>query len=365
MFSIEGDRKNREMAKRSPSIIQVAERAEVSIATASRVMSNSSYPVNVVTRQKVLKAAGDLGYTPNSLARSLRSQRSKLMGVIVSDNTDPYFAQILRGVEEVANEHGYLTIVCNSDRNSAKELHYLRTLRDYRTDGIIFAGSGLHESGHAQRVEEIVNEMMGRGAAVITLAQHTLYVPSLQTDNFGGTRDMTKRLIELGHRRIAFVTGPVNLTVASVRLQGYMAGMVEGGLTIDPSLILSGNFDQAGGERAAYDIMQMPEEKRPTAVFAANDETAFGIMPGLMHLGMRVPQDISVCGFGDLPMAQVVVPTLTTVHLPLRQLGRTGALRLLALLHQEEIAPLEVLSTEIIERNSTGVPSQANITVSM
>src|SRR5581483_11368507 len=123
------------MVKQPPSIVHVAERAGVSIATASRVMSNSSYPVSPATRQKVLKAAGELGYAPNSLARSLRSQRSKLIAALVGDNADPYFAEIMRGVEEVANEHGYLTIVCNTDRSPIKELNYLRALRDYRADG--------------------------------------------------------------------------------------------------------------------------------------------------------------------------------------------------------------------------------------
>jgi len=316
-------------------------------------MSKSSYPVNVVTREKVLKAAAELGYTPNSLARSLRSQRSKLIAVIVGDNADPYFAEIMRGVEEVANEHGYLTIVCNSDRSPAKELYYLQTLRDYRADGMIFAGGALNEPGHSQRIEEVVNEVMARGAAVVTLAQHTLHVPSIQTDNFGGARNMTSWLIASGHRRIAFVTGPSNLTVANVRLQGYMAAMVEEGIPIDPQLILTGNFDRAGGERAAQDIAQLPAECRPTAVFAANDETAFGVMLGLGQVGWHVPDDISVCGFGDLPMAQVVAPPLTTVHISLRQLGRTGALRLFALLRQEEIPALEVLPTVIVERSST------------
>lgn len=341
------------MAKQPPSIVQVAERAGVSIATASRVISKSSYPVNIVTREKVLKAAAELGYTPNTLARSLRSQRSRLIAVIVGDNADPYFAEIMRGVEEVANEHGYLTIVCNSDRNPAKELHYLNTLRDYRADGIIFAGGALNEPGHSQQIEEIVKEVVARGAAVITLAQHTLHVPSIQTDNFGGARSMAMWLIAAGHRRIAFVTGPSNLTVANVRLQGYMTAMIEEGLSIDPQLIVTGNFDRASGERTALDIAQLPAEVRPTAVFAANDETAFGVMLGLAQSGWRVPDDISVCGFGDLPMAHVVAPALTTVHIPLRQLGRTGALRLFALLHQEEIPALEVLPTTIVERSST------------
>src|SRR5579883_435289 len=341
------------MGKQNLSIVDVAERAGVSLATASRVMSNSSYPVNAATRQKVLAAAAELGYTPNSLARSLRSQRSKLIAVLVGDNVDPYFAEITRGVEEVANEQGYLTIICNTDRNPTKELHYLRALRDYRTDGIIFAGGGLNNPEHTEQVEKIITEMQGRGAAVIALSQHTLHVPSIQIDNFGGGHDITTMLLEMGHRRIALVAGPANLTVANIRMQGYMAALVEKGIAIDPHLILIGNFDQASGERAAQVIAQMEPAQRPTAIFAANDEMAFGVMLELQQQGLRVPQDISVCGFGDIPMARLIVPALTTVHDPLRQLGRRGAERLLATLRQEEAAASEHLPITIVKRAST------------
>lgn len=341
------------MVKQPPSIIHVAERAGVSIATASRVISNSSYPVSPLTRQKVLAAAAELGYTPNSLARGLRSQRSRLIAALVGDNTDPYFAEIMHGIEEVANEQGYLTIVCNTDRDASKELRYLQTLRDYRADGVIFTASSLDEPGHAQQMEKIINEMVERGAAAIAISESTLHIPSIQTDNFGGTKAMIARLVELGHRRIACVTGPSNVTVANVRLQGYMAAMVEAGLPIDPQLIIPGNFHQAGGELAAQRIYQMPQEQRPDAVFTINDETAIGLILGLGRLGLRVPQDISVCGFGDLPKAQLLSPTLTTVQIPLRYLGRAGTQKLFDQLHHKKAFESEMVTTKVIERDST------------
>ncbi|HLI71037.1 MAG TPA: LacI family DNA-binding transcriptional regulator [Ktedonobacteraceae bacterium] len=344
------------MSKRTFSIVDVAERAGVSLATASRVMSNSSYPVNAATRQKVLAAAAELGYSPNSLARSLRSQRSKLIAVLVGDNVDPYFAEITRGVEEVANEQGYLTIICNTDRNPTKELHYLRTLRDYRADGLIFAGSGLNNPEHTEQIEKVVMDMQGRGAAAIALSQHTLHVPSIQIDNFGGGHAITAMLLEIGHRRIALIAGPAGLTAANRRMQGYMAALVEKGIPIDPHLILLGNFDQASGERAAQTIAQMELAQRPTAIFAANDEMAFGVMLALQQQGIRVPQDISVCGFGDIPMSRLIAPALTTVHVPLRQLGRSGAERLLAILRQEEVPSSEILPITIVKRASATSP---------
>jgi Transcriptional regulators len=343
------------MVKSLASITEVAKLAGVSVASASRVLSSSTYPVSSVTREKVLQAAKELNYMPNTLARSLRVQRSNLIAVLVGNNADLYFAEIVRGVEDVANEAGYLTIVCNSDRDPAKELRYLRVLQDYRVDGVILAGSAviLSKNEHTSRLERVVQSMVDRNAAVITLAQHSLQVPSIQPDNFDGARQMTTRLIASGHRRIAFVTGPSDVLTANLRLQGYMAALAEAGLPIDPALLLAGDFDQASGVQAVSLLEQMAPERRPTAIFAANDETALGVLSGLRRLGWQVPGEISVCGFGDIPTAQVAVPPLTTVHIGLRELGRAGARKLLALLHQEEAPFTEMQPTMVIERGST------------
>lgn len=340
------------MAEQSPSILDVAQHAGVSVATASRVMSHSSYPVSETTRRKVLEAASALSYVPNSLARSLRVQRSGLIAVMVGDNTDPYFAEITRGVEEIANEQNYLTIVCNAERDPQKELHYLRSLRDYRIDGVIFAGGGLTIPGHSELLEAVVQEMQRHGAAVVTLAQHTLHVPSIQADNFAGAKQMTAHLLALGHRRIAFVAGPSDLLVANVRLQGYMTALVEAGCRVDPTLIIAGNFTHHSGAQAVDRLAHLALTERPTAIFAANDETALGVLQATHKHGWRIPEDISVCGFGDLPLAQLVQPALTSVHIPLRELGRKGADYLLRLQRHEQVPTLEVLPTTIIERET-------------
>lgn len=341
------------MAEQAPSILDVAQRAGVSVATASRVMSHSTYPVSDASRKKVLEAASALNYIPNSLARGLRVQRSGLIAILVGDNTDPYFAEITRGVEEIANQQEYLTIVCNAERDPKKELHYLRSLREYRIDGVIFGGSGLNIPGHIEQLEAVVQEIQRHEAAVVTLAQHTLHVPSVQADNFGGAKQMTAHLLALGHRRIAFVAGPSDLLVANVRLQGYMTALIEAGYSVDPTLILPGNFTHQSGTQAVDSIAYLAPAERPTAIFAANDETALGVLQGIHKHGWHVPEDFSVCGFGDLPIAQLVQPTLTSVHIPLRELGRMGAEYLLAQLRHEQVPTLKVLSTTIIERETT------------
>lgn len=172
---------------------------------------------------------------------------------------------------------------------------------------------------------------------------------------------MTARLIELGHQRIAFVAGPADLLVANVRLQGYMSALVEAGYTINPTLIFPGDFTRQGGEQAAYLLAHLPPEQRPTALFAANDETAFGVLQGLARQGWQAPADLSLCGFGDLPVAELVMPALTSVHIPLRQLGRTGADYLFALLDRQEVPALEILPTTVIERETTAPLAAASI----
>jgi LacI family transcriptional regulator len=338
------------------SIVKVAELAGVSIATASRVISKSNYPVNFKTRERVLAAAATLNYTPNALARGMKTQHSNILGIIVGDNADPYYAEIVRGVEDVANENGFLTIVCNTDRHPSKELNYLQTLRDFRPSGIIFAGAGMTEPGYPEKLAEKVQELTDRGTAVITLSQHTLHVPSYQPDNFNGARKMVNYLAGLGHQRIAFVTGPGNFIVANIRLQGYIAGLVEAGLTLNPNLLLPGDFSMAGGEQAVSGLPYLPVAERPTAIFAANDETALGVIIGLRRLGWSVPDTVSVCGFGDLPVASAVNPTLTTVYIGMRELGRIGTLKVLALLKNEPVETIEVAPTSVVERDSTASP---------
>jgi LacI family transcriptional regulator len=341
------------MAEQAPSIVDVAHRAGVSIATASRVMSGSTYPVSEAARQKVLDAAAELNYIPNSMARSLRTQRSKLIAVMVGDNSDPYFAEIARGVEAEANTHGYLTIICNTERDPHKELQYLRSLQDYRIDGVIFAGGGLDLPGHSQQLATIADHMQKRGGAVITLSPHTLAVPSVQIDNLGGAESMTTHLLALGHRRIVFITGPADLLTATERLHGYQSALANAGIAVDPTLVLPGDFTRESGERAVSQLVALTGDHCPTAIFAANDETAFGVLQGLTRCGLRVPQDYAVVGFGDLSLTRFTTPTLTTVHVDLRELGRMGTERLLRLLHKEQVPSLSILTTTIVEREST------------
>lgn len=344
-------------ADQAPSIIQVARRAGVSLATASRVMSNADYPVSANMRQRVQQAATELHYIPNPLARSLKGQRSQMLALLMGNSADPYFAGIARGVIEEAEAQGYLVIMCHTDRDIEKEAHYLRVLRDYHAAGVLFAGSGDNDPASLARQTSIIQQLQQRGTALVTLTQHLLPVPSIQPDNFNGARQMAHHLIALGHRRIAFVGGPSNLIVSNIRLQGYMSALAEAGITIDPAWLSSGNFTIESGAQAVQSLLQLPAGRRPTAIFAINDEMAFGILHTLRTANIAVPATISVCGFDDLPMAPLVAPALTTVHVPLRTLGHEAVKLALTILHEKSQPEARVLPLSLVIRDSTAPPA--------
>src|SRR6478672_660924 len=194
------------------SVFDVARHAKVSVATASRVLSGSEYPVSRATRARVLDAAAALEYSPNALAKAMATGRTGIVGVLVGDASDPYFAAIVRGIEDVARQHGKLVIVCNSDRDPAIELQYLRALNDYRVDGLIFAGGGLTDDGYVREIRKAINAFRARGAPCVALASHLFPSYRVLIDNERVVRDAVAYLHSLGHRQIAFLSGPPLLT---------------------------------------------------------------------------------------------------------------------------------------------------------
>jgi len=335
------------------SITEVARLAGVSTATASRVMSEADYAVSATTRARVLDAARTLDYVPNALARGLLSSRVPVVGVIVHDITDPYFSEVVRGVEDAAARGGYLVITCSSDRIAARENSYVRLLRSMRAAAVIFAGSGLDDETLNEELRKHVAAMRGYGAAVVHLSPHALGEPEIGVDNAAGIASMVAALVELGHRRIAFLAGPTSLYVARDRLQGYRRGLEDAGLPLDERLIVHTPFDREGGASAVDALLS--GDASFTAICCANDLLALGALDRLVELGIDVPEAVSVTGFDDIQVAALTAPSLSTVRLPLRDLGRRGfeyADRLL----EGETPTSDVLATEVVLRGSTGQP---------
>ena len=335
------------------SITEVARLAGVSSATASRVVSAADYPVSAATRARVLDAARALDYVPNALARGLLKSRVPVVAVIVHDITDPYFSEVVRGVEDAASDAGYLVISCSSERDGDREASYVRLLRSIRAAAVVFAGSGLDDPASNAEIERHLAAMRADGAAVVHLSPHAGGEPEVRVDNEAGIAAMVAALVELGHRRIAFLAGPTGLFVARERLAGYRRGLEVAGISFDEARVVRTGFDLAGGalgvdvlRAAAVDV---------TAICCANDLLALGALQRLAALGIDVPGSVSVAGFDDISTAALTAPSLSTVRLPLRELGRLGFEQAGRRLAGEDPAP-RLLPTEVILRGSTAPP---------
>jgi LacI family transcriptional regulator len=337
------------------SITEVAKLAGVSPATASRVVSASDYPVSAATRERVLEAARTLDYVPNALARGLLKSRVPVVAVMVHDITDPYFAEIVRGVEDAASAAGFLVITCSAERDADRERSYVRLLRSIRAAAVIFASSGLDEPTVTEEIDRHLAAMRADGAAIIHLSPHALGEPDVGVDNAAGIAAMVAALVALGHRRIAFLAGPRALFVARARLAGYQRGLADAAIAYDERLVVRTSFDADGG---ALGVEALLAAETPfTAICCANDLLALGALGRLAELGVAVPETVSVAGFDDISTAGLTAPSLSTVRLPLREMGRRGFAHATGVLAGGEPAR-EVLPIEVVLRGSTAAPAR-------
>ena len=336
------------------SISDVARLAGVSTATVSRVVSAAPYAVSPATRERVLDAARALDYVPNALAQGLQKSTSPVVGVIVHDITDPYFAEVVRGVEDAASIGGFLVVTCSSDRIAERELSYVRLLRSMRAATLIFAGSGLADPALNAGVARHLAAMRAYGAAVVHLSPHAEGEADIGVDNAAGIAGMVAALVGLGHRRIAFLAGPATLYVTHQRLEGYRRGLDAAGIGYDERLVVRTGFNREAGALGVDSLLA--GDASFTAVFAANDLLALGALQRLAELGIDVPGDVSVAGFDDIATASMATPGLSTVRLPLHEIGRRAFGYAEQVLAGSDPAP-EVLPTELVLRGSTGRPA--------
>ena len=329
----------------SPTIRDVARLAGVSVATASRVLSKSDYPVAAKVRKRVLEAARDLNFTPNAFARGLSKQESRLIGMVIPNIREPFFLQIVRGIEDITSRDGYMVILCNTDRDLSKEQRYIEELRAMRA-GVILVG----RSGYSN---ELLEELLNHPAPVVAIGRHELDCSSVRFDNVRGGFDVTSHVIQLGHRRIAYIGGPASSTSAIDRLEGFRKAMEHHGISVDERLLVESDFTLEGGI-SATDRLLKQDANPPEAIVAANDYLALGAIYCAKARGLRVPYDLSVTGFNDIPIAAFIDPPLTTLRLPLYQAGEIAADLLLRQLKsgQREHNIVE-LRGELVVRGST------------
>ncbi len=306
------------------TIYDVARVAEVSPATVSRVL-NGKQTVDAELAQRVRDAARELEYRPNAVARNLRRSRTSLWAVIISDINNPFFTAVVRGVEDLAQRAQYSVVLCNSDENPDKEASYISAILAEQMAGVII--SPTHRSTQ-------VGRLLAAGVPVVAIDREVddADVDTVLVDNEHGARLATTHLIEQGCQRIACITGPRQVSTASQRLRGYRAALRAAGHPVDTALIRHADFREAGGHAAMADLLQ--RDTRPDAVFAGNNLMTVGALECLAGRGVRVPEEIAVVGFDDLPWAASIRPPLSTITQPTYGLGRTAADLLLARIGQ-------------------------------
>jgi DNA-binding LacI/PurR family transcriptional regulator len=333
------------------TIYEVAQRASVSVATVSRLLNGSGY-VGAKSRERIQAAVAELGYEPNMLARSLVTKQSGMLALLLTDIANPFSAQIARGVQDVAQAAGYVPIICNINDDARSEMETVRLLRRRRIDGIILTPS----QGEWQReVTQGLYDLCERGLAMVCIGRHLVHphADEVSTDTTHGAMAAVAHLTALGHRRIGFIGGPISRGVALGRLAGYRAGLAAAGIMEDAALIREGDLDEASGRSEALALLEGGEP--PSAIFCVNDRMAFGALAVLGELGLHAPEDVSVVGFDDVPLAALVSPPLTTVRQPTHDLGRRAAEFLLARIAEPgRPRRKEVLPCMLVERYSSG-----------
>ena len=345
---------------------EVARRSGVSVATASRVLNpDNDHPVSERLRQRVLEAAAEYNYAVNALARGLKIRRTQTVAIIVHDIRDPYFNECARGIADAADPAGYLAVVCNSDRDPDKELRYVQLAYEQRVSGVLFAGSGFDNRRYRSEIKRKVDALHGYGAYALALSPRRDRLPAELPDNVGGARSATAHLIELGHQRVAYIDGPAGLIASQERLAGYREALSEAGIEFDERLVAGGDYSVSGGQSALGALLDRGEGF--TAVFASNDSMAIGAMRELRRRGLAIPGDISLVGFDDIPLVSSLDPPLTTVSLPMAEIGAAAMRRLIALLGGEEgespgagrrARLVNTHPTELVVRASTAAPGK-------
>lgn len=308
----------------SPATLsEVARMAGVSVATASRVLNGSARTPRPDLRQRVLDAAARLNYTPNAVAQAVARGHTNVVGLIVQDITDPYFSAIASGVMASADEHAAITTLADARRDPNKEAELLATLRQQRCRAVIIAGSRTTDRAVERRLQEEIAAFTATGGRVAVISQRVPAVDTVLLENSAGARMLAHELVKLGHRSFVVLAGDPGLRTARDRVSGFREGLSDRGIKLSSDRIIYGAFTRDGGYEAAK--AWCDSRVAASCLFAVNDVMAVGAMAALRQRGLSLPSDVAVAGFDDIATLRDVTPALTTVRLPLEQVGREAA----------------------------------------
>jgi LacI family transcriptional regulator len=332
------------------TIKEIADLAGVSIATVSRVVNGHS-DVSSETRETVQRVIREHGYSANRSARALSGGRTGLVGVTLPRVQPTYFSSILAGAAEALDEQDRRIILCPTQHEHEREVSLLDRLMHGTTDGALLV--------LPEETNEELRVLLHHGYRFVVVDPRKPVderIPAVSAANSAGATLATRHLLDLGHRRIAAITGPVGWMASEERRRGYHAALVDAGVMPDAALEVEADFLLAGGREAAARLLELAD--RPTAIFAFNDNLAIGAMQAARALGLRVPEDVSIVGFDDTIEAALVTPPLTTVRQPLAEMGRMAVSLLSRLLENQRFEALHVeLATRLVVRDSTAAAS--------
>jgi LacI family transcriptional regulator len=329
----------------NPTVKNVAEKAGVSTATVSRVISGRGGVSQHLTEQ-VNQAIASLNYRPNRVARNLRVRKAKTVGIVVSDIANPFFTSIMRGIQDTMMARGFVFLAANSDEDEKQEKIHIETFLAEEVAGIILAPASSDSRTYASLVDEKA------AIVVIDRIPRNMNVDSVLVDNFAGARVATEHLISIGHHRIGMISGPTHISTADLRLKGYRSALEDNGIQFDPDLVGSGDFRLEGGYQAMQAFLSL--NNRPTAVLSANNVMTLGAYQAINEQYIRIPGEIAVVGFDDMPWAASLQPPLTVIAQPTYEIGRLAAnLMFDRIINPEMFVRKIMLETQLIVRGST------------
>lgn len=338
-----------------PTIVDVAKAAGVSKATVSRVLSGNAEYMRPETRERVLTAIDQLDYRPSSVARSLTSKRTYTAGMLVSDVGNPFYPEVIHGVEDVALQNSYNIFLCNTSYDMQRGLTLIRSLADKQVDGLLIMSSSISD--------EWVFDLAQRNIPAVIIdweIKQEVNGPLglIEVDFAAGISAAVQHLVGLGHRHLAHISGPLHLRTSRLRRDAFLEAAAAQGLPAEQIVVIESDLRIEGGREALPQLLALPQ--RPTAVFTANDLMAMGLVRAARANGLHVPTDLSVVGLDDIWLVADMEPPLTTVALPRYEIGRTAMQMLFDLLEQGDKSARSMyrkqVATELVMRRSTAVP---------
>ncbi len=341
------------IVKKRISIEDVAELAETSVTSVSRVMNNTGYPVSKALRARILQAIEQLNYTPSSAAQGLRSTFNSVVGIVVRDISNTYFGEIARGATDAALSRGHLSFICDTGRNPVNEFEIHEHLWKHRVRGIVLTGGGFDTDEYRTLIQQQLERSATFGLRLVATAPQGVDIPGVSPDFSGIAASVVNHFLEMGHRRIALVTGPFPVLTSQAHIAGFREALERHDLPYIPDYVITEGFTEKDGYVACQRLLACGE--CPTALCCANDLIAIGAMHAIHDQGFSIPEDISVVGIGDATVASYARPALTSVRVPRYDIGARAVEMVLDTALPEEHTHLP---SQLVQRASVGPPRQ-------